>query len=40
MQNTKDKAAEQEVAISTEASAEMQSKSEEIIKKLDKESTT
>ena len=31
MQNTKDKAAEQEVAISTEASAEMQSKSGEII---------
>ncbi|MGM9520360.1 MAG: C4-dicarboxylate ABC transporter permease, partial [Phascolarctobacterium sp.] len=40
MQNTKDKATEKDVAISTEASAEMQSKSEEIIKKLDKESTT
>ena len=40
MQNTKDKAAEAKAAISTEASAEMQSKSEEIIKKLDKESTT
>ena len=40
MQNTKDQAAEAKAAISTEASAEMQSKSEEIIKKLDKESTT
>ena len=37
MQNTKDQAAEAKAAISTEATAEMQSKSVEITKKLDKE---
>lgn len=40
MPDIKNKAAEEKAASFTEASAEMQSKSEEIIKKLDKESTT
>lgn len=40
MPDIKNKPAEEKAASFTEASAEMQSKSEEIIKKLDKESTT